>query len=173
MLRPLKHTPALSQPLSQPPSITHSTRSNQQVWVRPYVNKRLPYLNVEPSAVLGRPISLGTARWVLPSGASGLTPVVKLDQCSVGPSSQEKSTLDAASISLWIRPLASLLQRKIVMALTLHAPQINAVQAANFSWMGFPEDTEPSSRQFGAIKAAAEDEGHVPMVRKSPSLDLG
>lgn len=56
-----------------------------------------------------------------------------------------------------------------MFALTLHAPRINAVQAANFSWMGFPEDTEPSSRQFGAFKAAAEDGGHLPMVRPPSS----
>ena len=118
-----------------------------QAWGRPALNERvLPWASTSASAAAGRTVRIGRVRWLLPSGVTGLTPVAALGPSSVGPAATEKSSIHAQRVSVWFRPLASLLQRRPVLHVVVHTPHVKLVQATNFSWLGYPEDTVPSSR---------------------------
>lgn len=49
---------------------------------------------------------------------------------------------------LKVAPLASLLQRALVLRIQLDTPTVHLVQCSNLSWFGYPEDTVPSRRNF-------------------------
>ena len=119
-----------------------------QAWGRPALNERvLPWASASASAACGRSVRVGRVRWLLPSGVTGLTPVATLGPSSVGPAAVgDGSSAVAQGLSVWFRPLASLLQRRPVLHVVAHAPHVKLVQGYNRSWLGYPEDTIPSSR---------------------------
>jgi hypothetical protein len=135
-----------------------------QAWGRPALNERvLPWVSTAASSAAGRSVRVGRVRWLLPTGVTGLTPFATLGPCAVGPGAVEKSSLEASSVSLWLRPLASLLQRRAVLHATVRAPVVSFAQADNHSWLGYPDDTTPSSRPVPPPPAAA-----APVIYDSP-----
>ncbi|KAK9840821.1 hypothetical protein WJX81_007219 [Elliptochloris bilobata] len=108
----------------------------------------LPDAAGRASHVLQRRVELGRVRWVAPAGALGLGPLAAVGPVSVGSGAVEGSSAELPQVEVRVAALPSLLQRRVV--LRLHAPnaQVKLVQADNFAWFGFPDDTEPSSREF-------------------------
>jgi hypothetical protein len=47
-----------------------------------------------------------------------------------------------------ILPAASMSQQRVVLQVTALLPHVTAVQGSTFSWLGYPCDTTPSSRDF-------------------------
>lgn len=63
-------------------------------------------------------------------------------------------------VTLSILPAASMHQQRIVLQVTWLRPHVTAVQGANFSWLGYPGDTVPSSRDFvPGLTAQQQNEG--------------
>lgn len=57
-------------------------------------------------------------------------------------------------LQLHVVPLQSMAQRQLVLALHAKSPCASMVQGYNFSWLGYPQDTVPSSRDLlpGLVK---------------------
>ncbi len=51
-------------------------------------------------------------------------------------------------VSVHLAPLQSLLQRTLLLHVEVASPSVHIVQGANFSWLGYPADTDPSSRNW-------------------------
>jgi hypothetical protein len=116
-------------------------------WGRPALNDRvLPWVTATATVAAARPVQVGRVRWLLPTGVTGLTPLATLGPCALGAGAVEKSTVEASAVSVWLRPLASLLQGRAVLHAVIHAPTVALAQADNHSWLGYPDDTVPSSR---------------------------
>lgn len=79
---------------------------------------------------------LGKASWLLPTGVTGLTPLAVFGPTELGPSAMERSHAEIQSVSLWVRPLSSLLHRRVVLAATLNGASVTVIQGYNRSWFG-------------------------------------
>lgn len=115
----------------------------------PLVNARaVPAAEHAAAAATRRSISLAGVEWVSPPGLLGFGPLVKVGAVSVGPGPVERSegTLGSATVS--VRPLRSVLQRRVVLDADISSLFASVRQADNYSWFGFPDDTEPSSREL-------------------------
>lgn len=84
----------------------------------------------------------------LVGGLLGLRPLIALRDVALGPGPIEKSSAEVGVVALSLVPLQSLAQGEAVLALHLQGVRVRAVQASNLSWLGYPQDTEPSSRDF-------------------------
>lgn len=94
-------------------------------------------------------VRLGRLHGVSFAGVTGCVPLLTLGPCSVGPGPVEKSSLVAPEgVRLYIDPLTSLVQQQLVLTLALHRPEVSIVQGEGFSWLGYPDDTQPSSRDL-------------------------
>jgi hypothetical protein len=51
-------------------------------------------------------------------------------------------------VTVSILPAASMSQQRVVLQVTAVRPHVTAVQGSTFSWLGYPCDTTPSSRDF-------------------------
>lgn len=49
---------------------------------------------------------------------------------------------------MYFDPLASLLYKQAVLAVGIDMPEVTLVQGDGFSWLGYPDDTVPSSRDL-------------------------
>jgi hypothetical protein len=115
----------------------------------PFANAQLvPRAEYAVSHLLHRSVFVEGVRWVSPPGLLGMGPVVSLDGVTVGPRLEERSHGSAAGATIHIRPLPSLLQRKVVLDIDVQRVDVTLCQAQNFSWFGYPEDTLPSARDF-------------------------
>lgn len=56
--------------------------------------------------------------------------------------------IQVPEVTVSILPAASMHQQRIVLQVTALRPHVTAVQGSNFSWLGYPADTTPSSRDF-------------------------
>eukprot|EP00873_Tetraselmis_striata_P029672 jgi/Tetstr1/449936/TSEL_036990.t1 len=117
--------------------------------VLPVVNSRaLPHLECAVAHILDREVKVGAVHWVAPTGLVGVTPLLSVGPLYVGPSSLEGSSVKVPTAVLKVAPLASLLQRALVLRIQLDTPTVHLVQCSNLSWFGYPEDTVPSRRNF-------------------------
>ena len=116
----------------------------------PSVNVRaLPRAEAAVSHVLERDVRLGGVKYAMPvTGLVGATPLAALGPVSLGPSPLEGSSVEVQEVVVKVAPLASLLQRAVVLRVELEGARGELVQCDNFSWFGFPDDTEPSCRDF-------------------------
>ncbi len=63
--------------------------------------------------------------------------------------------------SVRLAPLASLAQRSIVLHIAACDAHVQLVQGPNLSWLGYPQDTNPSSRDL--LPGLARPGGHQVM----------
>lgn len=137
----------------------------------PLVNARaVPAAERAAAAATQRSVSLSGVEWVSPPGLVGLGPLVKIGGVAVGAGPVERSEAALGSATVSVRPLRSLLQRRAVLDVNVEGLHTTIRQADNYSWFGFPDDTEPSSRDLfppaggaaapgGADAAAAARDG--------------
>lgn len=90
-------------------------------------------------------------------GLVGLGPLVSLDGVSVGPRAAERSSALVAETRVSLAPLESLLHGKAMLSADLSGADVSIVQATNYSWFGYPMDTEPSARDFVPGLSATPD----------------
>ena len=130
------------------------------LWGRAYLNDHLiaPLTQLLTTA-LRRDVVLGNVRWLHPVGLFGGLPFISFGRTTIGPAEHEQTTVDITDFSLSLQPLASLLRRQAVIHITIGAPRVAITQGKNFSWLGFPMDTTPSSRVGAAIDVDALTEG--------------
>lgn len=89
---------------------------------------------------------------------------------SLGPSTTEKSTAEIQSVSVWVRPLSSLLRRRVVLAATLSGGNVHLIQGCNRSWFGAPSHPPPTreerEREHAQREAtlSAAPAAHAPML---------
>ena len=119
------------------------------VWGVHALNERLlPQVQAAAAAALGRDLDLGRVRWLAPTGLAGLTPVASMGPVSVGPAAHEHSSARLERVELGLDVAQSLLQQRLVLAARARGAELHAVQADNYSWFGYPDDTTPSARDF-------------------------
>ncbi|KAL0047976.1 hypothetical protein WJX82_004829 [Trebouxia sp. C0006] len=119
------------------------------VWgVKRINHSSLSRVGPQASDLLGREVTVGQVNWLAPTGVTGLHPIASLGPVSVGPGATEGSWAHLPEVRVSLDPIKSLVQRKVV--LKLHAPgaEVDLVQAGNLSWLGYPDDTIPSARNF-------------------------
>lgn len=80
----------------------------------------------------------------------------------VGPGPVEVSSISVPEVAVAVAPLQSLLQRELVLHVHARRAHGQLVQASNFSWLGYPQDTSPSSRNL--LPGLAQQE--QPQVRR-------
>lgn len=117
-------------------------------WGVPAVNRKLPQLSQHAAHILQREVSLGRVHWLAPTGVFGIHPVASIGPVDVGPGPAEKSTTTIDRVSVSVDPFRSIVRGRIVLAFKASNAQVHLHQADNFSWFGYPDDTEPSSRSF-------------------------
>ena len=119
------------------------------IWGVRAVNERvLPHVQHHVAHLLERELNMGSVRWLAPSGLTGLTPLASVGPVSVGPGSLERSSVRVARVELGLDVGQSLSQRRVVLTARAKEAELHAVQADNYSWFGYPDDTVPSSRNF-------------------------
>ena len=117
-------------------------------WGVPALNKKLPLIAHEVKGVLHRDVTIKQIHWLAPTGILGLHPLASLGPVVVGPGPTECSSGMIERVVLSLDPFRSILHGRLVINLKAHGADINLRQASNFSWFGFPDDTEPSARNF-------------------------
>ncbi len=106
------------------------------------------------------------------AGVTGCVPLLTIGPCSVGPGPEEKSSLIAPDgVCVYIDPLTSLIQQQVVLTVAIHRPQVSIVQGDGFSWLGYPEDTEPSSRDL--FPGLTQDAQALGSADAAPSSAVG
>lgn len=129
-------------------------------WGKPYLNQEvLPAACSSLSSMTGREVTIEEVERLEAAGITGVLPVACFKSISVGPGEFEKSTLKADRIDLMFNPLLSLLRRAIVVSMIVNSPSTQLIQADNFSWLGYPHDTEPSARQL--IQMPRVEDRHI------------
>ena len=91
------------------------------------------------------PSASGGAKVCGPRACSGAGSFLDVGPLVIGPAEAERSIVEVAKVKLSLRPIASLLQFKIVVAAHLEGVQATLRQGENGSWLGYPEDTTPLS----------------------------
>ncbi|KAF8055821.1 TIC236 [Scenedesmus sp. PABB004] len=127
----------------------------------PLVNARLlPGLLDEAQQLTLREVRLGGVSSVSLPGLLGLGPLVTLRDLAVGPGPVERSSAEVPEVTLSVLPGASLAARQVQLQVALASPRVRAVQGSNFSWLGYPADTTPSSRDLlpGLTQRAAAEQ---------------
>jgi hypothetical protein len=125
-------------------------------WGVPAVNRRLlPQIQASATALLQREVAVGAVHWLAPTGLIGLTPLACLGPVSVGPGPAEGSSAHVQRLTVAVDTIQSLLQRRVMLTVRAHQARVELVQGPNHSWFGYPEDTNPSARNFvpGASRA--------------------
>lgn len=117
-------------------------------WGVPAINARLPAAAAQAASVLQRDVSLGRVRWLAPTGITGLHPLGCVGPVDVGAGPVEGSYATLDAVMLGVDPLRSLLRGRIVLTVKATGAEVHLKQGNTYSWFGFPEDTEPSSRDF-------------------------
>lgn len=112
---------------------------------RHFVNKALPWMSATVSQAANRPIRIGRCKGLWPAGLLGCGSFLDVGPLVIGPAEAERSIVEVAKVKLSLRPIASLLQFKIVVAAHLEGVQATLRQGDNGSWFGYPEDTKPLS----------------------------
>lgn len=129
-------------------------------WGKPYLNQEvLPAMCSSLSSMTGREMKIEEIERLEAAGITGVLPVARLKSVSIGPGEFEKSTLTADRIDLMFNPLLSLLRRAVVVSMIVNGPSTRLVQASNYSWLGYPHDTEPSSRKL--IQVPVEEDRQI------------
>ncbi|CAL8466123.1 g5659 [Coccomyxa elongata] len=130
------------------------------VWCVGSINRRyIPQACAQAEAVLERKVGLGRVKWVAPSGLVGLGPLAAIGPVDLGPGPAERSSAALQELIVRVDPVQSLVQGKLVLQLHADAAKVSLVQADNFSWFGYPDDTELSARNFfpGLAKGLESD----------------
>lgn len=112
---------------------------------RHFVNQALPWMSATVSQAANRPIRIGRCKGLWPAGLLGAGSFLDVGPLVIGPAEAERSIVEVAKVKLSLRPIASLLQFKIVVAAHLEGVQATLRQGDNGSWLGYPEDTLPLS----------------------------
>ena len=112
---------------------------------RHFVNQALPWMSATVSQAANRPIRIGRCKGLWPAGLLGAGSFLDVGPLVIGPAEAERSIVEVANVKLSLRPIASLLQFKIVVAAHLEGVQATMRQGENGSWLGYPEDTLPVS----------------------------
>jgi hypothetical protein len=112
---------------------------------RHFVNQALPWMSATVSQAANRPIRIGRCKGLWPTGLLGVGSLVDVGPLVIGPAEAERSIVEVAKVKLSLRPIASLLQFRIVVAAHLEGVQATLRQGDNSSWLGFPDDTIPIS----------------------------
>jgi hypothetical protein len=112
---------------------------------RHFVNNALPWMSATVSQAANRPIRIGRCKGLWPAGLLGCGSFLDVGPLVIGPAEAERSIVEVAKVKLSLRPIASLLQFKIVVAAHLEGVQATLRQGENGSWLGYPEDTTPLS----------------------------
>jgi hypothetical protein len=75
-------------------------------------------------------VSLGRVRWLSPMGLLGFGPIGQFGPVSVGPSETglEGSLLEAASLEVFIKPLDSVMRRRVVFRLAVDDSMVMGTQ---------------------------------------------
>ncbi|KAK9804274.1 hypothetical protein WJX72_004315 [[Myrmecia] bisecta] len=138
-----------------------ATTALGNLWgVRALNHQALPTACSVAARVLEREVVIGRVNWVATPGLLGLSPLASVGPVAVGPSATERSSAVLPHVLISIDPVKSLAQRRVV--LRLHAPQaqVTLVQNNNFSWFGYPDDTQPTARNVvpGLAQGRPHDE---------------
>lgn len=129
---------------------------------RHFVNNALPWMSATVSQAANRPIRIGRCKGLWPAGLLGVGSFLDVGPLVIGPAEAERSIVEVAKVKLSLRPIASLLQFKIVVAAHLEGVQATLRQGENGSWLGYPEDTIPlSSRPTISIPSRTGPGGSV------------
>ena len=112
---------------------------------RHFVNNALPWMSATVSQAANRPIRIGRCKGLWPAGLLGCGSFLDVGPLVIGPAESERSIVEVAKVRLSLRPIASLLQFKIVVSAHLEGVQATLRQGENGSWLGYPEDTLPLS----------------------------
>ena len=112
---------------------------------RHFVNNALPWMSATVSQAANRPIRIGRCKGLWPAGLLGCGSFLDVGPLVIGPAEAERSIVEVAKVRLSLRPIASLLQFKIVVSAHLEGVQATLRQGENGSWLGYPEDTLPLS----------------------------
>lgn len=116
----------------------------------PIVNYQLlPAWQATVCSVTMRQVTLGRVHWVSLGGLTGVVPLASIGPVTVGPGPVEKSSgIAPQGIQVYVDPLASIIYKQAVLALSIDMPEVTCVQGDGFSVLGYPDDTTPSSRDF-------------------------
>jgi hypothetical protein len=119
------------------------------IWAVPRLNQNvLPNITTEAANLLKRPLDIGGVKWLAPTGITGLTPLASVGPVSIGAGPVEVSSATIERVLVRFDPLKSLVRGKLVLTLDGKDAEVHLHQGGNYSWFGYPEDTEPSSRDF-------------------------
>ena len=103
----------------------------------------------QASDLLQRPVAAQGISWVSPPGIVGMGPLAAVESITVGQrGAVERSEGFVGSAKVRLKPGASLLQRRLLFDLEVSDADVTLRQAENYSWFGFPDDTQPSARDF-------------------------
>lgn len=108
----------------------------------------LPNITAEVATLLKRPLDIGGVKWLAPTGITGLTPLASVGPVSIGAGPVEVSSATIDRVLVRFDPLKSLARGKLVLTLDGKDAEVHLHQGNNYSWFGYPEDTEPSARDF-------------------------
>lgn len=144
------------------------------VGVRHVNAKMLPQVVAAVSTVLEREVSVQGVRWVAPTGLLGVSPLASLGGVSVGPGELEHTSVSLDSLEVSLDPLQSLIQRQLILKLAAQGVTADVAQQHNFSWFGFPQDTDPSSRDYlPGLHKVASGASTVAQVHPTSSSNSG